>query len=490
MKKLFVLPVFLFFVLFFVSMPLYSEETPPAAGQSDSLFNFGLGCILGSMSVNGENYQQMGFRPEIEIWKIGVALDINLFFDESGKIRKEDWNEPSDYLDKIYYIKFAKRGDPFYFKVGGIDSTTLGYGALINGYNNTIDYPSYKRQGLDIGFETSSFGAQLIVNDFKELRGHNKSLMGGGRVFVKPFSRLQIGGSIAADFNEYKGLYDSDGDGVPDRVDAYPYDKNYATVADYYLAHGASQTTIDDLIAHGLISAETFGYKNKRSKTAFWSADAGILIFEGDFIKFDIYGQFAQSFNTGGWGISAPGLRLGIGKFFEIYGDYRYRTDEFIFSYYNDTYDLERAKFVEDASNHLTVETKKEKLYEAKALRGYFAGARLNLFDFIIAKGEYSDMSWASKQKDCYLKGELELSKTFIPGVEKLGAFYVNNDFRKRHLKSESAMWGAVMGVGFAQGVVIKLTYIVTYNDKNGDGKINGKDETNAKITMSTETKF
>ncbi|MCL2026392.1 MAG: hypothetical protein FWG92_06270 [Leptospirales bacterium] len=481
MKKLLILSGF----LFFLSVPLYSEDN----SGSGMAFDFGMSCVFGAMSVNGQAYQQIGFRPEIQIGKFGAALDINLFFDESGKIRKHDWDEPSDYLDKIYYIKYAKRGDPFYFKMGSIDSTTLGYGALINGYNNTIDYPTYKRQGLDIGFETSSLGGQLIVNDFKELRGNNKSVMGGGRAFVKPFSRLQIGASLAADFNEYKGLYDSDGDGVPDRVDAYPYDKRYATLADYYRAHGAEDTTIADLIAKGLITDETFSYKGKRSMTAFWAADAGFLVFDGDFAKLDIYGQFAQSFNTGGWGIAVPGFRLGIGNFFEIHADHRYRTDEFIFGYYNDTYDLERARFVDDGAG-LTVATKKEKLKDAKSLRGYAAGAKLNFFNLLTAKGEYADMSWGARQKDRSLKGELELNKTFIPFVTRLGGFYVNNDFRKGRWKSESVMWGGVMGVPLAPGAEIKLMYIVTYNDRNGDGKIKGRDETNAQIVASVGARF
>lgn len=488
MKKLLFLSAF----LIFVSMPLYSEETS-VSGQFDSSSglssSFGLGCVFGSISANGQNYQQVGLRPEIEIWKFIIALDVNLFFDESGNIRKEDWNEPSDYLDKVYYIKFGQRGDPFYFKVGGIDSTTLGYGALINGYSNTLDYPTYKRQGLDIGFETSVFGAQLIVNDFKELRGYKKAVMGGGRAFIKPFSRMQIGGSIAADFNEYKGLYDSDGDGVPDRVDAYPYDKRYATVADYYAAHGASPATIAELLALGLITDNTFSYRGKRSTTSFWSTDAGLLVVDGSFVKFDMYAQFAQSFNTGGWGFTAPGFKFRLGNFFELYGDYRYRTDEFIFGYYNDTYDLERARFI-DNGTELTVTTKKEQLLKAKPLRGYFSGAKLNLFNFLTAKGEYSNMSWGAHQKDRSLRGELEFTKTFIPFVSKLSGFYVNSDFRKGRWKSESVMWGGVMGISLASNAVMKIAYIVTYDDRNGDGKIKGKDETNARITASTETRF
>ncbi|MCL2154609.1 MAG: hypothetical protein FWH53_02975 [Leptospirales bacterium] len=485
MKKLLILLV----SLFFVSMPLYSEENS-SPEQADSSFNFGLGGFFGAISTNGQNYKHIGLRPEIGIWKFAIALDINLFIDEDGKIRKEDWNEPSDYLDKIYYIRFGHRGDPFYFKVGGIDSTTLGYGALINNYNNTIDYPTYKRQGLDIGFETSSFGAQLIVNDFKELRGNNRSVMTGGRVFVKPFSRMQIGGSLAADFNEYKGLYDSDGDGVPDRVDFLPYDKKRSTEADFYRAKGWDPAIIQMLIDDHSISDDEFAYKDKRSKTAFWSADVGFIIINGEFINLDIYAQFAQSFNTGGWGFSAPGIKLGLGNFFEVYADYRYRRDEFIFGYYNDTYDLERARFIQDGTGGLTVVTKKENLKEAKSLRGYSAGARLNLFDIITAKGEYADLSWGDKQNDRSLRAEAELNKTLIPFISSLKGFYVQNNMDKIRLKSASTIWGGVMGIGLGSNAEIKMMYIVTYDDRNGDGKISGKDETNVQIAVSTEARF
>ncbi len=58
--------------------------------------------------------------------------------------------------------------------------------------------------------------------------------MGGGRIYVKPFSRLQIGGSIAGDNNEYKGLRDTDDDGYPDEIDLYPEDERYVTEIDYY----------------------------------------------------------------------------------------------------------------------------------------------------------------------------------------------------------------------------------------------------------------
>ncbi len=62
---------------------------------------------------------------------------------------------------------------------------------------------------------------------------------------------------------------------------------------------------------------------------------------------------------------------------FEIYGDYRQQSDDFIFGYYNDTYDLEQAKYVKDVTD-LYVTTKKYKLNQAISSKGYLAGLKLN----------------------------------------------------------------------------------------------------------------
>ena len=44
-------------------------------------------------------------------------------------------------LDKVRYLSYNKPSDKFYFRVGNMPSTTLGYGILVNNYSNTIEYP-------------------------------------------------------------------------------------------------------------------------------------------------------------------------------------------------------------------------------------------------------------------------------------------------------------------------------------------------------------
>ena len=106
--------------------------------QEQSPYGYAIGGIFGAVSIDGKNYQQIGLRPEIKLWKLGIGLDINLLFDDEGKVRKEDWDEWKDYLDKIYYIRWGQKGDLFSFRYGGLAVTTLGYGTLITGYTNML----------------------------------------------------------------------------------------------------------------------------------------------------------------------------------------------------------------------------------------------------------------------------------------------------------------------------------------------------------------
>ena len=463
--------------------------------QEQSPYGYAIGGIFGAVSIDGKNYQQIGLRPEIKLWKLGIGLDINLLFDDEGKVRKEDWDEWKDYLDKMYYIRWGQKGDLFSFRYGGLAVTTLGYGTLITGYTNMLEYPTYKRQGLELGIETKHFGMEFIANDLKELSGGEPGFMGGGRIYIKPFSRLQIGGSIAGDLNEYKGLRDTDGDGIPDEMDAYPEDDDYATQIDYYRAKlddTNEPTVIAELIASGLISdierSELMDVNKNRSRTGFWAADAGVKLVDLDFFKVDVYTQYAMCLNTGGWGYTLPGVRIKGGSLFELYADYRQQSDEFIFGYYNDTYDLERAKYVQSGSDYV-IQTKKDKLEAAEEAKGYMAGMRINLFELAYGKIEYQDMRWGDL-RDKSLKGEVAMNKNVIPMISKAKAYYAQNNVDNFKLKSESTIMGAVIGIGMSENVSIDFNYLITFQDKDGNGEIEGSDETITNISVSTSTVF
>ena len=41
---------------------------------------------FGAATINGKIYNQISFRPEIRISRLGVGLDLNIYLDENGKI--------------------------------------------------------------------------------------------------------------------------------------------------------------------------------------------------------------------------------------------------------------------------------------------------------------------------------------------------------------------------------------------------------------------
>ncbi|MHC6202488.1 hypothetical protein ACYULU_04750 [Breznakiellaceae bacterium SP9] len=460
-------------------------------GEGGGSSPFGLGGLFGAVTVDGKKYAVLGLQPALQFGKLGIKLDINLLFDEDSKIRREDWDNWEDYVDKIYYVSWAKEHEkPFFFKFGGIDSATLGLGILINNYSNTLEYPSNKRIGLDIGFETDYFGAQVIVSNFWDLQPKNglkRGGMMGGRAFVKPISSVQLGFSAAVDLNEYRGLKDSDGDGYPDRIDDYPQDKDWHSEYEYY-----EQELLDAgyTVTPSVTGTKPFGWETSRS--LFYAADADWTFFEiPDALKLDLYGQVAQSHETKGWGFTAPGVKVTLGGgSLAFYADYRQRSDEFIFSYYNDTYDLQRAVFKDDKdAGRLRVVTKSDTLKDATELRGYFAGLQLNIFDVLLGTAEYQDMAWGSDQKDRSVRGILQLNNLFGP-IATAKAFYVQNDMTKWEVISPSTIWGAVLSLQIAGTTLVDFKYTVNYEDLDGDGRIQSNREAVSSMGILTTLKF
>jgi len=53
--------------------------------------NISTSGTMGSVTINGEIYNQVSIRPEIPIGKMGIGLDIYLYFNDEG-IYKGNWD--------------------------------------------------------------------------------------------------------------------------------------------------------------------------------------------------------------------------------------------------------------------------------------------------------------------------------------------------------------------------------------------------------------
>jgi len=498
-----------------------TEELP----KSDSAGVTG-GAVIGAVTIDGKTYQQFALRTDIPIGKFGFGVDIQLLFDENGQIRKDEWDEWQDYIDKIYYIRYGKKDDPFYIRLGGLDYTYLGYANIVNGYSNMVQYPSRRRYGGELSFWIPAerykgmpvAGGEFFFNDMKELfveSPRNPAVLVGSRIFYRPLRFLELGITGVADLNEYNAFEDRDGDGVPNLIDLYPRDKNLATDMDKislndwnYLLNDTywgptREERYQKLLSLGLVPADTlrmenlFNLNNQTSKMFAYSFDIGIPIARKENFKFDIYSHITQlrgENRTYGWGVALPGVRMILGtgnvqNFLTFKAEYRRSSKEFLFGYFNNTYELERAQFIGRDS----VITKQQRLISIQQeLNGIYASAELNMFGYIVGYAGYQDLIGTDKAHMRSLHGELRMGETLKKMLHfaDLKGYYIQNNVQDfRQWKTPSSLVGFNIGYNY-KGAIVGIDYRWTFQDLDGNGMIKGSAETIKTISFRTAVTF
>ena len=508
---------------------------------------FGMGLGLGSVTIDGKIYNQIALRPEVKLGKLAVSLDVAVYIDEAGKIREEEWDEVSDYFDKIYYVRWGQQGDPFFAKVGALDNVTMGYGILLNGYSNTTEYPQVRKVGIHTGMQREKMGWEAFVANAKEITGPG---LLGLRMTYKPMKVLPItfGGTVVSDFNQYKGLKDSDEDYVPDVFDAFPYRKFYlperfpgfsgTSVINnklYALNSGGVKLSGDkfskdtdrdgipdeidwDVDGDGMtdnyptdptknfddtIKADKDPFNTKDSKKSLTAAafDVGYPILNFKLFKLTLYGQAATfisgevtDYNSGqkftpGFGIAAPGLKMNIFKIVNTSIEYRYAGENFLYGFWDRAYDFERVAVRTDYTDGtLKPKTKDEmRLYNA-SMQGVFGSVDVNILNYLILGSYYQHMLAGDNEVKSFMATAI-IPKGKIPKLADAMAFYQrNNDPNPFKFKepSENTILGYRIGFEIGSGAAIYYKFQKTYRDFNGDGKIDPKTESISLTTIET----
>ena len=123
-----------------------------------------MGLAVGSATINDTIYNQVALRPEFSFGRLGVGLDLVLYIDNEGNIRKDEWDEASDIIDKLLFIRWGQKSDPFWLKWGSLNNVTLGYGGLLSGYSNMMEFPSVRKVGINTGISFGKFGTELFLS--------------------------------------------------------------------------------------------------------------------------------------------------------------------------------------------------------------------------------------------------------------------------------------------------------------------------------------
>jgi hypothetical protein len=191
-------------------------------GSEKSYVGFGIDGSFGADVLTDPDdpssqkiYYSLSLMPEVSVWKFGMGIDLNIYFDEEGNLRDEEWDDLGDIVGKIWYVRYGQKNDPLFALVGGIKGYSLGHGFILNNYTNMLNYPSIRKKGLILEVDFGRFGLNSIVSDIEEYP------VIGGRLFFRPlysagipiFKNLAIGVCGAMDKNpdKYDGTED---DGV------------------------------------------------------------------------------------------------------------------------------------------------------------------------------------------------------------------------------------------------------------------------------------
>ena len=481
---------------------------------------------FGTVTIDGKIWNQIALRPILPFGKVTVALDLVFYIDQGGNIHKDEWDFSSSeksknaILDKIYYIKYGNRLDPFYLKVGALDWIRMGQGILVDGYSNSILYPQVRKVGLETSVDFSSIKLYAFTNDFKENFG-----LTGVRASRNLLSKVNIGASIVMDRDQYLGLVDSDDDGRPDVVDDFPGNSKYWTDtdgdgipdnSDLELDVDGDGITdvldsesvpgwygeVDSLDKDIILKPEPLNTSNKSLAIQGYAVDAILPIMKNDGMAVSLYSQFAVLIGKTKNPITKKDTTLGTGfipfglsaTFGPAIFNFEYRVvphGRFEFGYWDRSYELERATFSVDNSlgiyNSGAIIAKSNKLGKYGKQKGYFSSITFKLGSYLGASASYQNLlgdQWSESnnqfitEKNQSFTATLGLKKP-ISKIQSAQWYYqqrnVPNPFDFEY--SENTILGYKVGLSLGNGMILSYNFRKSFQDLNGDGEISGENE-------------
>ncbi len=306
MKIFFALSVSVLLSASFCSAQNFAEP-PLLPGENQISGGLGITWITDG---GGEpvQYYSIGVLPDLSFGKLGIGLDLTLLISTNdGTIRKADWSNGA-YRTIIRYVRWGHKHDPVYALAGQLYDATLGYGLIVDNYNNSPSYDD-RKIGAVCDIDLSRFGFETMYGDFQR-----PGVM-GARVYVRPLrftgfadlpviGGMEIGGTFVTDRNPNSGV----------------------------IAATYNPATEQDSIIENKGEVEEFGL------------DAGFPLLRSHRFDLDAYYSFAQ-FERFGHGSAvgvkgtfrAPGLAAASLRI-----ERQFIGDEFIPEYFDQFYELSR----------------------------------------------------------------------------------------------------------------------------------------------------
>src|SRR2546426_5800949 len=392
---------------------------------------------LGMTWIDNQRYFAVRLRPEFSISNVGIGLDLNLEFDSTGSLRKENFNEFTDYLSIIRYVRYGQEFDTFYVKLGSLDYTTIGHGSIINSYNNSPSFDT-RRIGMHLNLNFGRVGVQSIYGNFGQagvvgLRAYTKPLQFTSLTDVPILSDIEIGATYAADFDKYANV-DSTYAGPPCLICGPPL------VAPPFSFH-----------ANGSLSMI--------------GADIGLPLLQGDVERLELYADVVKILDFGTGFAAGVLFRLEASSLLSIRTrlERRFNGEHYRPSYFNSFYELERVNQLTGTAKSLIL--RNFNAY-SKGLYGDLLIRIINAFDIY---GSYQKLDDVAQSGDFHMWTELAPKDAPVlarAGYDKIGV----KDFSDLVITDDRALLYAELGYKPYPFLILSTIYRWTYTTvRQGD---------------------
>ena len=490
---------------------LEKATEPPANEPPADPFSMGLG--IGSVTIDDVLYNQIALRPEINIGKVGLGLDLVLYVDNNGNIRYDEWEIEEDLsllLDKILYIKYGKKSEVFWGKYGSIEGMTFGYGGLMNNYSNMMEFPSVRRVGLNTGVNIGPVSTEVFLANLKDISRGGTITGFRGAYTISENIPLTFGFNYILDQNMFSALKDKDEDSYPDVFDDFPDSLNLWNdtdgdgIPDPHEGLDSARWDIDadgdnlyDLDGDNSITlkATPFSLKNNKAVTSAIGFDIGYPILNSKLISLKIYTEYNKLTFPGvvnvvgsdtsftrkkrsGTGITIPGLRSRLFGFIDLSVEYRLIRDSYVANFFDQAYDLNRVSASLEGDETI-IKTKDMSVFStfddssSNSSSGLYGSAGFDLFNLVTFTASYANMKSDNSEIKSF-SSFLSLNTENIPKISSASAYFQrNNDDNPFDFETPSinTIMGYKVGYELSKGVSLIWNFRQFYRE-NGTGDL------------------
>ncbi|MCA9560213.1 MAG: hypothetical protein KC583_16810, partial [Myxococcales bacterium] len=280
----------------------------------------------------------------------GVPLRVEVFdartdvrFDNAGRFRSEDWDDPRDYAQVIRAITFGGKEERRYIDINAFKASSIGHGTVMKRYNPHLDL-NRPRVGMQLDGFSDIGGVELFLND---ITGPDVL---GSLIFLKPLSLIDrdnyvlrsfsIGGVLVTDIDaplrNHVDVNDVDDDGRRETELVVDQD-NFAPVYEstIVVAYGTS-------VEIKLIDTPTLDWKTYGD----WSfLESGVPLDQTTFVGGEISTRAVRS-EGAAWGHL---FRINLGDelvhALRIRLEYRNHAPNYLPSYFDALYEVQRVRY-------------------------------------------------------------------------------------------------------------------------------------------------